>query len=156
MFVVVDGNENYTFIGEQSFGNSEPLVHEGEPLGMTVGILSVNIGIVIDEIFVARVVRRIDIDDINLAFVGVAEGCESFKVVALDKDMVGGIRSIGDDAAFLYLGQHGKLLAQAFLHVLLFIFPNKAVFLMLPKQPYQVTLFLVGEAFELLELGDKL
>ena len=116
---------------------------------MTITIFSINPIIIIFEfVFFPCIVRRIDIDDINLAFVGVAEGCEGFEVVALDEDMVGSIRSIRDDAALLYLGQHGKLLAQAFLHVLLFVFPNKAVFLMLPKQPYQVTLFLVGEAFK--------
>lgn len=59
---------------------------------MTERVLCINYQIVIAEIFVAGIVRRIDIDKIDFTCVSVSEGGKRFEVVALDKNM---IRSIG-------------------------------------------------------------
>ena len=55
---------------------------------MTVGVLAVNIVVVIDEVFVAGVIRGINVDNVDFALVGVGEGCQGFEVVALNQYMI--------------------------------------------------------------------
>ncbi len=52
-------------------------------------VIRINIGIIIVEVLVAGVVWRINIDNINLAGVGVGESGKSFEIVALDQYMIG-------------------------------------------------------------------
>ncbi len=84
MFVVVDGDEDNATVGEQSFGDAEAARHEGEPFGVAVGVFGVDVGIVVDKVFVSGVVWRIDVDYVDFAGVGVGEGSEGFEVIALD------------------------------------------------------------------------
>ena len=94
---------------------------------MAVAVLVVHVAVIIDEVFVARVVRRVDIDDVHLALVGVGERGQRLQVVALDKDMVRGfLAAIGQSQLFV-LHQHGKILAQPILDVLFAFLPHKAV-----------------------------
>lgn len=55
---------------------------------MAVGVLTVHIAVVIDEVFVAGVVGRIDVDDVDFTGVGIGQGGEGLEVVALDDDVV--------------------------------------------------------------------
>lgn len=56
---------------------------------MSVGVFAVDERIVIDKVFVAGVVGRVDVDYIDFAFVGVCEGSQCFEVVAFDEYMIG-------------------------------------------------------------------
>ena len=58
---------------------------------MTKRIFGINIVIVVAEIFVACIVRRIDIDYINFTCVSICEGGKGFEVVPLNKNMIGSI-----------------------------------------------------------------
>ena len=66
---------------------------------MAIRIFFVYEAVVIDEVVIAGIVRRIDIDDINLALVRVGKGGEGFEIIAFDKDMVWCI-AIGTDDGF--------------------------------------------------------
>lgn len=55
---------------------------------MAVAVFGINVGVVIDEVFIAGIVWRIDVDYIYFAGVGVSKGCQGFEIVALDDDMV--------------------------------------------------------------------
>lgn len=51
---------------------------------MSVAVLGVNVGVVIDEVFVPGVVRRIYVDNIDFALVSVSESCQGFEVITLN------------------------------------------------------------------------
>jgi hypothetical protein len=54
---------------------------------MAEGILAVYEAIIVDEILVARVVRGINVDEVNLARVGVVEYRKSVVVVTFNKQV---------------------------------------------------------------------
>ena len=58
---------------------------------MTVSVFSIHIRIVIDEVFITCIIGRIDIDDVNLSLVCIAEGGECFQIVTLYEDVVGSL-----------------------------------------------------------------
>lgn len=55
---------------------------------MAVAVFGVDEGVVVDEVFVAGVVGRIDVDHVDFAGVGVGEGGEGFEIVALNYDVI--------------------------------------------------------------------
>ncbi len=61
---------------------------------MSKAIISIYIAIIICKIRMTRVVWRIDVDDINLSLMGIAEGGECFEVVALNQYMIRSIRLV--------------------------------------------------------------
>lgn len=69
---------------------------------MAVAVFGVNVGVVINEVLIAGIVRRIDIDYIDFTSVGISEGGKSFEIVALNKNMIGSIgTSIGQCSLFV-------------------------------------------------------
>ncbi len=55
---------------------------------MTVAILVINVRVVIDEVFVTCVIRRIYIDYIDFPGMGVGEGGKCFKVISFNQNMI--------------------------------------------------------------------
>lgn len=88
LLVVVDGDEDNTSVAEEFLGYAQAFRHERQPLGVTVAVFGVDVGVVIDEVFVAGVVGRIDVDDVDFSGVGIGQGGEGFEVVALYDDVV--------------------------------------------------------------------
>ncbi len=84
MLVVVDGDENDAAVGEELFGDAEASVHKGKPLGMAVRVLLVYKRVVVDKVLISGIVRRVDVDYIDFAGVGVGEGRQRDKIVALN------------------------------------------------------------------------
>ena len=115
---------------------------------MAVSVLAIYIAVVVDEVFVACVVGRVDVDNIDFAGVGVGQRGECFEVVALDKDVVRRIVSAIGEGLRLVLDEHRQLVAQPFLHVFLFVLPHQAVSLLGAQQFQQVAALIVGEFFE--------
>lgn len=64
---------------------------------MSKRILAVNKSIIVYEIFLASIVRRVDVDNIYLACVGIEQLRECGEVVALDNDVVGSVGVVGDN-----------------------------------------------------------
>lgn len=56
---------------------------------MAVVVFGVNVGVVIDEVLVAGIVRGIDVDNVDFALVSVGKCCQGFEVVALNYYVVG-------------------------------------------------------------------
>ena len=75
---------------------------------MAVAVFTVHEAVVVFKVFVVGVVRRVDIDNIYLALMGIGEGGEDFEVVAFDKDVVWGVWGAAGDVAFLYLFEDGE------------------------------------------------
>lgn len=88
MFIIINRNEDNASVRQQFLGNAKAARHEGEPLGVAVTVLGVDEGVVVDEVFVAGVVRRIDVDYVDFAGVGVGEGGEGFEIIALNYDVI--------------------------------------------------------------------
>ncbi len=57
---------------------------------MTKFILFVNELVIINKIVIPRIVRRIDVNDINLSLVRIGQRSKRFEVITLDNNMVGG------------------------------------------------------------------
>ena len=103
LLVVVDRDKDNPTVGEEVFGDAEAFAHKGEPFAVAVAVLAVDKAVVVNEVLVARVVGRVDIDDVNLTFVGIREGGEGFEVVALNQDMIRGIFTpIGECKCFVF------------------------------------------------------
>ena len=111
--------------------------------------------VIISKILVASVVRRIDIDDINLSLVGIAEGGKCFQVVALYQNMVGSIRLAARYRFVLHLAKHRQLLAQPLLHILWLVLPHQPILLVLAQKTDKVAPLVVGQPLQGLQLADK-
>lgn len=94
LLVVVDGDEDNTSVAEEFLGYAQAFCHKREPFAVAVGVLTVHIAVVIDEVFVAGVVGWVDVDDVDFTSVGVGKSGEGFEVVALDDDVVWIVNSL--------------------------------------------------------------
>ena len=110
---------------------------------MAVGIFLFHKTVVIDEIFVPCVVRRIDVDDVDFSGVGVGECGEGVEIVAFNENMVRSLWGFGDDSAFFDLGQDGQFAGHLQFHILRLVLPDQSIFLLLMKQPQQGGLLVV-------------
>ena len=108
LLIIINGDKDNALIRQQLLGNLQALVHKREPLGVTVAVLGVHKRVVVDEVLVARIIRRIDIDDVYLSLMGIGEGGEGFQVVALNKDMVRGIGLVAQYRLVLHFSQNGQ------------------------------------------------
>ena len=97
---------------------------------MTIIILWVNICIIIFEIFFTSIVRRIDINDINLPCMGITKSCKGFEVITLDKNMVWRLSIIAEDGTFWHFNKHRLLADHSLLSILRLVFPNQTVLLL--------------------------
>lgn len=62
---------------------------------MLEGILSINIIVIIFPILGTRIIWRIYIDNVNLAFVRISKRNKSVEIISLNKNMVGRIYRVG-------------------------------------------------------------
>lgn len=84
MLIIVYGYENDAAVGEEFLGNAEATLHKGEPFGVTVRVFLVYKRVVVDKVLVSGIVRGVDVDYIDFACVGVGEGRQRDKIVALN------------------------------------------------------------------------
>ncbi len=122
---------------------------------MPIAILCINKIIVIPPILSPRIVWRIDIDDINLSLVGIAEGGKCLQIVTLNQNMVGSIMLATQYGFVFYLAEHRKFLAQTFFHILGLIFPHQSILLVLAQKTNKITTLVVGQPFQGLQLADE-
>ena len=110
---------------------------------MAVAVLLVHELVVIDKVLVARIVRRIDVDNVNLALVRIGKGGKGFEVIALDKDMVGRIGILTDDSLAGIFNQHRQFFAKPLFHIFGLVFPHQSILLLLAEQLYQCRFLVV-------------
>lgn len=114
-------------------------------------VFGVYIRIIIFEILVASIIRRVNVDYINLAGVSVGQFGKGRKIVSLDYNVVWRLRVIRYywvDFIVIALYEDGKLVTQTIFDVLRLFFPNKAILLVATQQVEQRGLFLVFETFK--------
>ena len=104
---------------------------------MAVAILAVHEPVIVHEVTVASVVGRVDVDDIDLGSVGIAEHGEGVQVVALDEGVLGGAGFGSLQPAGGHLFQHGQKLAQGFFYGFGLVFPHQAVTALLVEQLHE-------------------
>ena len=112
---------------------------------MAITVFRIHKRVVIDEILVTRIVRRIDVDDINLAFVGITEGGKGFQVVTLYQNMVGSIRLAAQYCLVLYFAEYGKFFTQPFLYIFRFVFPYKSILFVFTQQPDEAATLVIAK-----------
>lgn len=103
--IVINAYENDAIISQQFPGKSEPRIHHGAPIAV---IAAIRVGIrlvretclflvildcvaelvLVDKVM-PRVIRRVDIDHLDLAVVAALQQLQHLEVVALDIDVVG-------------------------------------------------------------------
>ncbi len=88
LFIVVNADKNKSVIFQQIFRQTKAVIHEREPLTVAKTIFQVYIFVVIDKIMTAGVIRRINIDEVNVLFVSVVENGKCKVVVALNHQVV--------------------------------------------------------------------
>ena len=70
-FIVINRNEDNASIRKELFRNLQSPRHEGEPFGVAVAVFGIDEGVVVDEVFVAGDVGRVNVDHIVFAGMGV-------------------------------------------------------------------------------------
>ncbi len=96
---------------------------------MSKCVIYINIIIVIRKIvFLSRIIRRINVNDINLALVCFFKELERCKVVAFDKEIH--LSAVVDEEVGL-LGQDGYMCFKRFVNRLAVLLEDEAVFLAL-------------------------
>ena len=122
---------------------------------MSKCIIFIHKRVIIDEVLIARIIRRIDVDDINLSLMGIAEGSKSLQVVTLNQNMIGGIWLVTRYRLVLHFSQNGQRLSQPFFYVLWFILPHQPILLMLTQQPDEAAALVVAKTLQGLQLADE-
>lgn len=67
--------------------------------------------IVVNKILIASIIRRIYINHINFTSMSVGQCCQRLKVIALNENMIRGIRIFADDSSFFNFCQDRELIA---------------------------------------------
>ena len=101
---------------------------------MTVAILAVNIGIVIDKVFVAGIIRRVYVYNINFALMGVGKCGQGFEIITFNQDMIGSIRACISQRSVFVLNEHRKFVEQTLLYIFGLILPYQTIFLVRPQK----------------------
>ncbi len=76
---------------------------------MFIVIVSIDVIVIIDKIFVASVIWRVYINYVDFAGVGVGEGGECFEVITLDEYMIGRIWAGSGQCPAFVLSQNGQV-----------------------------------------------
>ena len=112
LFVVVNRNEDHAIVAQQVFGQQQARVHEREPAAVGAGAVDVfdvvdvvrgvpqlsehlalagGEVVAVNEGVVLGVVRRVDVDQLDLAEIAVAQQAQGVEVVALDEQVAGAV-----------------------------------------------------------------
>ena len=89
-FPLVHGHDHHRPVWiEQAPSELEPPVHHGEPFGVTIGVLFIHVVVVVLPVARAGVVRWIDVDRVDAAFVGVEKDLQRVEVLGVDDGVEG-------------------------------------------------------------------
>ena len=82
--VLVDGDDEDAVGLEQQLGESESLLHHGQPLGVSPAVVAVDVVVAVLPVPRAGVVRRIGVDAVHLALVHEAHKLQRVVVLTVD------------------------------------------------------------------------
>lgn len=114
---------------------------------MPKSIFRIYPSIIILEVFITSIIRRIYIDNIDFTCMGICEGCKRFEVVALNNNVIGSIGPGNGQSPIFILDQNRKLIPKTFFNVFGLIFPHKPVGFMLAEKSQKCRTFIVRQAF---------
>lgn len=118
---------------------------------MSEWIIFINESVVIFEIVLAAIIRRVDVDNINLARVCVRKLRQCSEVVALDYEVIrsiGVIRNNRVDFFIVALDEYRQVFPEAFFNVFGLFFPYKPILFMTSYKFEQRSFFLVAQPFK--------
>ncbi len=121
-------------------------------------IVFINKSIIIFEIVLPAIIRRVDVDNVNFASVGIGQFRERGEIVALNNEVIGSVGIIGYnrvDFIVVALDEDGEVFAKAFLDVLGLFFPYKPVLFMSSYKFKQRGFFFVVQTIKGLYLSSK-
>ena len=84
---VVDADQNHAVAGQQLTRQRQALVQKLQPLAVAVAVIGADKFIVVNPVFVAGVVGRVDVDDADFSGVRGAQQAQAVEVVALDDEV---------------------------------------------------------------------
>ena len=84
---VVDADQNHTIAGQQLARQRQALVQKFQPLAVAVAVIGADKLVVVNPVFVAGVVGRVDVDDADFSGVRGAQQAQAVEVVALNDEV---------------------------------------------------------------------
>src|SRR3989338_10062334 len=101
LFVVINRTNQHAIIFQEIFCQIETMAYKREPLAVSVFVVLIYIVIVVFPVFCAGVVRRINVDKINILFVRIVKNRKREVVITLDHQIMwisfAQIKTIFDD-----------------------------------------------------------
>ena len=122
---------------------------------MTIAVFAVYKRIVVDKIFIACIIRRIDIYHVNLALVCISKSGERFEVVTFDKDMVGRIGRVAHNGTLRHLRKNRQFIHETCFYFFRLVLPHQAILLLRAQKLYKRSLLFVCQAIKLRYLFRK-
>lgn len=89
LLVITDRHDDHTGRLQEVSGEQQAALHVGQPLRGLGAVVGVDVAVVVDPALVARVVRRVDVDETDLAAVSRPECLERVEVLAVDDGVPG-------------------------------------------------------------------
>src|SRR6185436_918384 len=86
--MLIDRDDEDTLGFDQALCVLQPLLHEPKPLAVSPNVIVIDVSIVLLPIARTRVVRRIDVDAVNLTFVEIDEELQGVEVFSVDDGVV--------------------------------------------------------------------
>ena len=97
VLLLVDSHDKHGVLRiQEPLGELQPAVHHREPLGVTIIVVIVDVVVVVFPITGTRVVWGIDVDRVDLAFVGVEKDLERVEVLGVDHCVKGFVSAAFD------------------------------------------------------------
>ena len=127
MFIIINTYKYDSIFSHEITSYLQPFLHERQPFAVPEHIVGANETVVVDEILVAGIVRRINVDDVDHAPVRFLEKLERGEVVAFDEEVdVSPVvdESLGD------FGEHGEVVLEFHVDAFLVFLEDEAVFLL--------------------------
>ncbi len=122
---------------------------------MSERILAIHECVVINKIFIARIIRRIDVDYINLAGMGICQSGECLKVITFDENVIRGIWIFANDSSFFDFCQDRKFISESLFNSLRLVFPDKTIFFMSFQQLNKSRFLFIAKTFNTMNLTNQ-
>ena len=85
VLLLVDRDDEHRVVGvQQLLREQQPALHERQPLGVAVEVVALDVVVVVLPVLRAGVVRRVDVDAVDLAAVGEEQRLERVEVLGVD------------------------------------------------------------------------
>lgn len=123
LLCVIYTHKNHPVGGQKVARQDQAAVHVLQPFRVPVQVVLIHKAVVVDEVLVSGVVRRIDIDALDLAAMRHAQVAQGIKIVALDQEVF--VRSVAVGQVGIQVQRH-KISVDGVVVVDLIALPHQA------------------------------